>query len=136
MQVYPYGCANSVDSVHSDPSEKEDAQSSFNCSFKQGYGSMHCCFNCSFHPFCCLISRVHHNFFLPIVLVCHQLIILLLVFLLEKVEFIHHLLLVRPLILKLLPVKQVRIILKMGMVIRMWHHAFTSKYSDNITLDC
>lgn len=37
MQVYPYGCANSVDQTHSDPSEKEDAQSSFNYSFKLGY---------------------------------------------------------------------------------------------------
>ncbi|KAI9109712.1 hypothetical protein K1719_019342 [Acacia pycnantha] len=36
VQVYPYGCANFADSAHSDPSEKEDAQSSFNYSFKQG----------------------------------------------------------------------------------------------------
>ncbi|KAF7829015.1 serine/threonine-protein kinase STY17 isoform X1 [Senna tora] len=36
VQVYPYGCSNFVDSMHSDPSEKEDAQSSFNYSFKQG----------------------------------------------------------------------------------------------------
>ncbi|XP_028774557.1 serine/threonine-protein kinase STY17 isoform X2 [Neltuma alba] len=36
VQVYPYGCANFADSMHSDPSEKEDAQSSFNYSFKQG----------------------------------------------------------------------------------------------------
>ena len=39
MQVYPFGGANNVDSMHSDPSEKEDAQSSLNYSFKQGYGS-------------------------------------------------------------------------------------------------
>lgn len=37
MQVYPFGSANNVDTVHSDPSEKEDAQSSLNYSFKQGY---------------------------------------------------------------------------------------------------
>ncbi|XP_054824278.1 serine/threonine-protein kinase STY17-like isoform X2 [Prosopis cineraria] len=36
VQVYPYGCAYFADSTHSDPSEKEDAQSSFNYSFKQG----------------------------------------------------------------------------------------------------
>ncbi|CAL0331944.1 unnamed protein product [Lupinus luteus] len=34
MQVYPSGSA--IDSMHSDPSEKEDAQSSLNYSFKQG----------------------------------------------------------------------------------------------------
>ncbi|KAF1861363.1 hypothetical protein Lal_00025647 [Lupinus albus] len=34
VQVYPSGSA--IDSVHSDPSEKEDAQSSLNYSFKQG----------------------------------------------------------------------------------------------------
>ncbi|XP_061346017.1 serine/threonine-protein kinase STY17-like isoform X1 [Gastrolobium bilobum] len=36
VQVYPFGSANYVDSMHSDPSEKEDAQSSLNYSFKQG----------------------------------------------------------------------------------------------------
>ncbi|XP_020216293.1 serine/threonine-protein kinase STY17 [Cajanus cajan] len=36
VQVYPFGGANYVDSMHSDPSEKEDAQSSFNYSLKQG----------------------------------------------------------------------------------------------------
>ncbi|KAL1315993.1 serine/threonine-protein kinase STY17 [Arachis duranensis] len=36
VQVYPFGGANNVDSMHSDPSEKEDAQSSLNHSFKQG----------------------------------------------------------------------------------------------------
>ncbi|CAL0314495.1 unnamed protein product [Lupinus luteus] len=34
VQVYPFGSA--TDSMHSDPSEKEDAQSSLNYSFKQG----------------------------------------------------------------------------------------------------
>ncbi|CAL0331946.1 unnamed protein product [Lupinus luteus] len=34
VQVYPSGSA--IDSMHSDPSEKEDAQSSLNYSFKQG----------------------------------------------------------------------------------------------------
>lgn len=36
VQVYPFGGANYVDSMHSDPSEKEDAQSSLNYSLKQG----------------------------------------------------------------------------------------------------
>ncbi|TKY70282.1 Serine/threonine-protein kinase HT1 [Spatholobus suberectus] len=36
VQVYPFGGANYVDSIHSDPSEKEDAQSSLNYSLKQG----------------------------------------------------------------------------------------------------
>jgi len=40
MQVYPFAGANHNDSsVHSDPSEKDDAQSSLNYSLKQGYGS-------------------------------------------------------------------------------------------------
>lgn len=40
MQVYPFANANYIDSsVHSDTSEKEDAQSSLNYSLKQGYGS-------------------------------------------------------------------------------------------------
>lgn len=38
MQVYPFGGANYSDSMHSDPSEMEDAQSSLNYSLKQGYG--------------------------------------------------------------------------------------------------
>ncbi|RDX71410.1 Serine/threonine-protein kinase STY17 [Mucuna pruriens] len=36
VQVYPFGGANYVDSILSDPSEKEDAQSSLNYSLKQG----------------------------------------------------------------------------------------------------
>ncbi|KAK7309390.1 hypothetical protein RJT34_06077 [Clitoria ternatea] len=36
VQVYPFAGANYVDSMLSDPSEKEDAQSSLNCSLKQG----------------------------------------------------------------------------------------------------
>ncbi|KAL2348660.1 hypothetical protein Fmac_002660 [Flemingia macrophylla] len=36
VQVYPFGGANHVDSMHLDPSEKEDAQSSLNYSLKQG----------------------------------------------------------------------------------------------------
>jgi ppGpp synthetase/RelA/SpoT-type nucleotidyltranferase len=41
MQVYPIANGNSVDSVHSDSSMKEDAQSYFNNPSKQGYGSLH-----------------------------------------------------------------------------------------------
>lgn len=41
MQVYPIANGSSVDSVHSDSSMKEDAQSSFNNPNKQGYGSLH-----------------------------------------------------------------------------------------------
>ncbi|KAL3038752.1 hypothetical protein AAZX31_01G149000 [Glycine max] len=36
VQVYPFGGANYADSIHLDPSEKEDAQSSLNYSLKQG----------------------------------------------------------------------------------------------------
>ncbi|KOM45269.1 hypothetical protein LR48_Vigan06g057500 [Vigna angularis] len=36
VQVYPFGGANYSDSIHSDPSEIEDAQSSLNYSLKQG----------------------------------------------------------------------------------------------------
>ncbi|KAK7307454.1 hypothetical protein VNO77_40533 [Canavalia gladiata] len=36
VQVYPFASVNYVDSIHSDPSEKEDAQSSLNYSLKQG----------------------------------------------------------------------------------------------------
>ncbi|XP_068468646.1 serine/threonine-protein kinase STY17 isoform X2 [Phaseolus vulgaris] len=36
VQVYPFGGANYADSIHSDPSEIEDAQSSLNYSLKQG----------------------------------------------------------------------------------------------------
>lgn len=40
MQVYPFGSANHNDSsMHSNHSEKEDAQSSLNYSLKQGYSS-------------------------------------------------------------------------------------------------
>lgn len=41
VQVHPCGNANYVDSMpsESDPSEKEDAQSSFNYSSTKGYGS-------------------------------------------------------------------------------------------------
>ena len=60
MQVYPFGGANYADSIHLDPSENEDAQSSLNYSLKQGDGS---CIFISFisilavlnthNPFCC-----------------------------------------------------------------------------------
>jgi len=51
MQVYPFGGANYADSIHSDPSEIEDAQSSLNYSLKQGYGL------CNF-DICCSISTI------------------------------------------------------------------------------
>lgn len=41
MQVYPVYNGNSGDSVHSDSSMKEDAQSSFNNFNRQGYGHLY-----------------------------------------------------------------------------------------------
>jgi hypothetical protein len=41
MQVYPVANGNSVDSVHSDSSMTEDAQSSFNNGSRLTYDSLH-----------------------------------------------------------------------------------------------
>lgn len=59
MQVYPVYNGNSGDSVHSDSSMKEDAQSSFNNFNRQGYGHLYqlllyasFIFNCLNQSFC------------------------------------------------------------------------------------
>lgn len=67
MQVYPFGGANYADSIHLDPSEKEDAQSSLNYSLKQGYGS--CIFISVLFP-SLLLLNMHNPFCCFYVFIC------------------------------------------------------------------
>lgn len=131
MQVYPFGGPNHVDSMHSDPSETEDAQSSLNYSLKQGYGSCICYqfFLVFTHPCSWSISTILFIIqALVIIFTCVAFIYLFIYqcyfFVLGKTGFILHLHLVHLLILKLLHFKQLKITLKMEEVLWVWHHIF------------
>lgn len=63
MQVYP------VDSVHSDSSMKEDAQSSFNNSGRQGYGSLYLSIGLSIRALYLMRSPTFCSFYVYLVCV-------------------------------------------------------------------
>lgn len=114
MQVYP------VDSVHSDSSMKEDAQSSFNNSGRQGYGTMHLSLMLSVVV---LFSNT-----CPTLWAFLHLSSMFSHWILLSAGYIHHLHLVHHLILKHLHFKPTDIILKMGIVLWVRHLTFLGNY--------